>query len=103
MSIFDELEAQYDEIDNQYTSIEFEARTKSWNNKEQKYQRKREINDQAYFLFMFSRLEDRIRTQSAALIKKNKLLSSHGDSGLLGIFFLQIQEMTTHLKNGSLC
>lgn len=72
MSIFDELEAQYDEIDNQYSSKEFEARTNGWNNKEQQYQRKRELNDQAYFLFMFSRLEDRIRTQSAALITKKQ-------------------------------
>lgn len=40
MSIFDELEAQYDEIDNQYSSKEFEARTNGWNNKEQQYQRK---------------------------------------------------------------
>ncbi len=39
---------------------------------EQKYKRKREINDQAYFVFMFSRLEDRIREESAKLIRKKK-------------------------------
>ena len=73
MSIFDELQAQYEEIDNQYSSLEFEVRTKGWSRKEQKYQRKRKLNDQAYFLFMFSRLEDRIRTQTSALIKKKKI------------------------------
>lgn len=72
MSVFDELEDLFNEIDNRYSSIEFEARTKGWSKKEQKYQRKRELNDQAYFLFMFSRLEDRIRSQSAALITKKQ-------------------------------
>lgn len=72
MSVFDELKDQYDEIDKQYSNIEFEARAKSWSKKEQLYQRKRELNDQAYFLFMFSRLEDHIRTQSTALIRKKQ-------------------------------
>lgn len=73
MSIFDELEAQYNEIDNEYSSIEFEAISKGWSKKEERYKRKRELNDQAYFLFMFSRLEDRIRQQSAALITKKQI------------------------------
>jgi hypothetical protein len=72
MNIFDELEAQYNEIDNQYSSTEFEARRRGWTKKERKYQRKREINDQAYFLFMFSRLEDKIREESSKLIIKKK-------------------------------
>lgn len=72
MSVFDELEALFKEIDNLYSNNEFEARTKGWSKKEQQYQRKRELNDQAYFLFMFSRLEDRIRTQSAKLIIKKQ-------------------------------
>lgn len=72
MSIFDELESQYDEIDNKYSSIEFDARVKGWSNKEIRHRRKRELNDQAYFLFMFSRLEDRIRIESSDLIKKKK-------------------------------
>lgn len=72
MSIFDELEAQYNDIDNEYSAIEFEAISKGWGRKEAKYQRKRELNDQAYFLFMFSRLEDRIRQQSCALITKKQ-------------------------------
>lgn len=72
MGIFDELEAQYEEIDNQYSSAEFEARTKGWSKKEQQYQKKRKLNDQAYFLFMFSRLEDHIKIQSASLITKKQ-------------------------------
>ncbi len=72
MRVFDELEALFNEIDNRYSSIEFEARSKGWNNKEQQYQRKRKLNDQAYFLFMFSRLEDRIRIQSTELIIKKQ-------------------------------
>jgi hypothetical protein len=77
MSIFDELEAQYNEIDNEYSATEFEARRKGWTKKESKYRRKRELNDQAYFLFMFSRLEDRIREESSKLIiKKQTSISS---------------------------
>lgn len=72
MNIFDELASQYDEIDKDYARIEFEAESKGWNKKEAKYRRKRELNDQAYFLFMFSRLEDRIRQQSAMLITKKQ-------------------------------
>ena len=72
MNIFDELAEQYYEIDKQYAAIEFEAGRRRWVRKEKKYRRKREINDQAYFLFMFSRLEDRIREESAKLITKKK-------------------------------
>ena len=70
MSIFDELEIQYNDIDNEYSTIEFKTRSKQWTKKEAKYNRKRELNDQAYFLFMFSRLEDRIRNESSLLITK---------------------------------
>lgn len=72
MNIFDQLEAQYNEIDKQYSLIEFKAVCRNWIKKEQKYQRKREINDQAYFVFMFSRLEDRIREESSNLITRKK-------------------------------
>jgi hypothetical protein len=72
MRIFDELEAQYYDIDDRYSLVEFEAANKSWSKKEQKLKRMRELNDQAYFLFMFSRLEDRIRQESSSLIIKKK-------------------------------
>ncbi len=77
MSIFDRLGEQYQEIDDLYVGIELEARSKGWHKKECLYQQKRVLNDQAYFLFMFSRLEDRIREQSSKLIdKKRKTIRS---------------------------
>ncbi len=51
MSVFDELEALFNEIDNRYSSIEFEARTKGWSKKEQQYQSKRELII-SYFLLV---------------------------------------------------
>ncbi|MCO7227741.1 hypothetical protein NH398_00635 [Halomonas sp. CnH100-B] len=77
MGIFDELEGQYNEIDKKYAIIEFEAASRGWRKKEEKYKRKRELNDQAYFLFMFTRLEYRIRDESSQLIKskQNSIIS----------------------------
>jgi hypothetical protein len=75
MSIFHKLEKQYYDIDDYYARKEFEASSKGWNRKEELYQQKREINDQAYFVFMFSRLEDRIKEESYQLI-----LSKQGTS-----------------------
>jgi hypothetical protein len=77
MSIFKELAKQYNEIDTLYSAKEFEAINKGWYKKEAEYQRKRELNDQSYFLFMFSRLEDRIKNLSNTLItnKKNSISS----------------------------
>lgn len=77
MNVFNELENQYLSIDIQYASEEFIARSRGWHNKEQSLQRQRELNDQAYFLFMFSRLEDRIKDLSNSLIvnKKNTISS----------------------------
>ncbi len=72
MNIFDELEAQYNEIDGRYSSAEFDCNQRDWHWKEQEYRGKRDINDQAYFVFMFSRLEYRIREESARLIRKKK-------------------------------
>lgn len=72
MSIFDDLEAQYDEIAKHYERLEMEARRRGWKKKEKIYQQRRMINDQAYFLFMFTRLEERIRQESSKLIGKKK-------------------------------
>ncbi len=77
MSIFDKLGEQYQEIDDLFVGIELEARSRGWHKKESLYQQKRVLNDQAYFLFMFSRLEDRIRVQSSKLLdKKRKTIRS---------------------------
>lgn len=77
MNIFDELENLYSEIDDDYASLELQSRAIGHNRKERGYQRKRELNDQAYFLFMFSRLEERIKELSDELIDtKYNTLSS---------------------------
>lgn len=68
MSIFRELEALYSEIDNRYAREEIEARSRGFSKKEQTLSRKRELNDHAYYLFMFTRLEDHVREQSSNLI-----------------------------------
>lgn len=68
--IFDELAAIYFDIDNAYSVKEAAARAKGHTRIEANYRRKRELNDQAYFLFMFTRLEDRIRHLSIKLIDK---------------------------------
>lgn len=68
MTIFDDLGKIYNEIDNTYSSQEIQARTKGFNKKEAQYARKRQLNDQAYFLFMFTRLEDRVRDLSDQLV-----------------------------------
>ena len=68
MNIFDELGGIYNDIDSEYAIKEIEARSKGHNKKEVEYNSKRQFNDQAYFLFMFTRLEDRVRYLSDQLI-----------------------------------
>ena len=68
MNIFDQLGKIYNEIDSMYAVKEVFARSKGHNKKEVEYNGKRQYNDQAYFLFMFTRLEDRIRNISDKLI-----------------------------------
>ncbi|MGO8882041.1 MAG: hypothetical protein ACLPVO_19700 [Desulfomonilaceae bacterium] len=72
MSVFDELESQYNEIDNWFESSEFEAHKRGFVTEESRYQQKRKINDQAYFLFMFTRLEDHIKRESKKLRERNQ-------------------------------
>ena len=68
MSIFKDLGQMYGEINSYYARMEFEAKTRGWIRRERTWARKRELNDHAYFLFMFTRLEDHIREQSSKLI-----------------------------------
>ncbi len=77
MSILQELEKQYFEIDNQYAVKEFEAHSKGFNKKEDYWKRKRELNDHAYFLFLFTRLEEHIKTNSIDLITGKQSSISH--------------------------
>ena len=68
MSILKELEELYLEIDSRYAEEEFEARSIGSHTKEQEISKKRELNDHAYFLFLFTRFEDHVRDQSSLLI-----------------------------------
>ncbi len=77
MKIIKELEEQYFEIDNQYSTEEFKAHTSSDNKKEDFWKRKRELNTHAYFLFAFTRLEDHITTNSINLILDKRINISH--------------------------
>ncbi len=70
MNIFDELAEIYSEIDSKYAAIEAQAHARRYFRKEAMYQKKRELNDQAYFLFMFTRFEDRIKQLSNDLINE---------------------------------
>ncbi len=70
MTVFDKLEKLYIEIDTYYSLIEFNASRRRWRKVEQSVQEKRKQNDEAYFLFFFSRLEDRIRVESSKLIRR---------------------------------
>jgi hypothetical protein len=68
MNIFDELGRIYGEIDSTYAPIESEARKRRHTRKESEYYGKRQLNNQAYFLFMFTRMEDHIKELSNTLI-----------------------------------
>jgi len=59
--IFDDLDTLYSEIDNEYAVKEFIAHSSELESEEWKIAIKRELNDQAYFLFIFTRLEKRIQ------------------------------------------
>lgn len=70
MKTIREIEKQYFEIEDQYASKEFYARSKGFNRKEDLWKRKRELNTHAYFLFLFTRLENHIRAESIKLINE---------------------------------
>jgi hypothetical protein len=67
MHIFDELIEIYGDLDQKYAIAEFKARSQGHTRVEAKYKRKRLLNDQATFLFAFTRLEDRISSLATAL------------------------------------
>lgn len=72
MSKFQELADLYSEINDKYTVEEFEARANNLTKQEMALSLKRELNDHAYYLFMFTQLEDYVREQSSILITKNQ-------------------------------
>lgn len=72
MNTFEQLAKIYREIDTVYASVEMDARFRGHGKKETEYKNRRLHNDQAYFLYMFTRLEDRVGELTDKLINKNK-------------------------------
>ena len=77
MKIIREIEAQYFEIDDQYAGNEFSAHIKGFNLKEDCWRGKRELNTHAYFLFVFTRLEDHIKKESISIIGEKRANITH--------------------------
>ena len=99
-NIFEELSNLYDEIDSFYATKEFEARVKGFNKKETEWRRKIDLNDHAYFLFMFTRLEDRIREQSSQLITtKQTILVNWKMRSAWDILPKEKESVRIHFKN----
>ena len=67
MHIFDELYFLYRIIDRDLAIIETGARAGGDTTLEDQTVRQRELNDQAYFLYMFTRLEEKIRHSTTIL------------------------------------
>lgn len=68
MNVIDEIEDVYFKIDDDYAASEFEAHSEGRFAEEDGWRRKRELNTHAYFLFLFTRLEDFIVTKSKAIV-----------------------------------
>jgi hypothetical protein len=68
MNVFGSLEKTYSEIDQRFAQMEFEAASRGWIRKEALYASFRTQNDQAYFLYFFTRLEDHITTEAKRVI-----------------------------------
>lgn len=77
MKIIREIESQYFEIENRYAGKEFKAIVRGYNLKEDYWRRKRELNTHAYFLFLFTRLEDHIKIESTSMILNKQTNIAH--------------------------
>jgi len=80
MNIVFEIEKQYFEIDDQYSINWFEAYSNGYHLKEKYWLRKRELNTHAYFLFLFTRLEDHIKTEAKKILNTKKTNITHWKS-----------------------
>jgi hypothetical protein len=68
MKAFDEVSAIYSDIDNTYAVAEANARIAGDQILEQGMQKKRELNDLAFFLFLFTRFEGHINMVVEGLV-----------------------------------
>ncbi len=71
MTMFDLLADLYAEIDSFYAKQQLRQPERGDLVAEAEIETKRKLNDQAYFLFMFSRFEDAVREESSQLIRQN--------------------------------
>lgn len=100
MNIFDRLEKIYTEIDSNYAAIELAAHSRRHRKKEVEYFTKRKFNDLAYFLFMFTRLEDRVRNLSDQLVdRKVRILADWKSKRSWEILKKQKDNDTLHFMN----
>ena len=70
MNVFERLASLYEEIDQFYVAQELTDGGANVMTSGESISRKRELNDHAYFLFMFTRLEDHVREESSQLIRQ---------------------------------
>lgn len=78
VSLFDSIDELYHHIEDEYAALESGAIAASDEVEKETYGEMRRLNDQAYFLFLFTRLEGHIRTVSETLIG-DKLNSAAND------------------------
>lgn len=72
MTIFDDIATLYFSIDADLLNKELECRIRRYTRKEAEFQNRRALNDMAYFLFLFTRFEDRVNLRATQLIAKKK-------------------------------
>lgn len=68
VSLFDRIDELYHHIEDEYAALESAAIAASNEVDRETFGEMRRLNDQAYFLFLFTRLEGHIRTVSETLI-----------------------------------
>lgn len=77
-TLFDHIDALYHHIEDDYAALESAAVAAGNGVEKALYAEMRKLNDQAYFLFLFTRLEGHIRTVSEELIE-HKLTTAAND------------------------
>ena len=77
MGIVSEIEKQFFEIEDEYYAKWFNAYSRGHHLKEKYWKRKRELNTHAYFLFLFTRLEDHIKTEAKKILNDKKARIAH--------------------------
>lgn len=77
MNILDELYGLYLQVDGSLSITEATARAQKNSSLEEQTARQRKVNDQAFFLYMFTRLEEKIREATKQMFEEK--ISSSAD------------------------